>query len=104
MENRTLKKSLLIILFSSTLAACGSNYIVPTGASGAQIFREACNGCHKAQDDPNVFFRIKAENRNLGSISSKINKGSLIMPAYANITGKHLQELSLFVLSHSVKK
>ena len=104
METGTLKKSTLILLFITTLAACSSNYVVPAGASGAQIYREACSGCHKAKDDPNVFFRIKAENRNLGSISNKISNGGLIMPAYANISGKSLQELSQFVLSHSVKK
>ena len=104
METSTLKKSLLIVLLISVVAACSSNYIVPAGASAPQIFREACSGCHKAKDSPEIFFRIKAENRNLRSISHKIGNGGLIMPAYANISDRHLQQLSLFVLNHSVEK
>lgn len=104
METRTLKQSLFVVAFISFLAACSSSYIVPAGASGSQIFREACSSCHKAKDSPNIFFRIKTENRNMATISHKISNGGLIMPAYTNIGGQHLQQLSQFVLDHSVEK
>ncbi|NOR51310.1 MAG: hypothetical protein GQ470_01700 [Gammaproteobacteria bacterium] len=99
-----LNKNLLIILFSSLLGACSSAYIIPDGASSNQVFQEACSGCHKVKESPEIFFKIKAQNRNISTISNKISGGSLIMPGFPNIRGRELQGLSEYVLSHSIEK
>ncbi len=99
-----MNKKLLIIPLIALVGACSNYYVVPAGASSNRIFQEACSGCHKAKESPEIFFTIKTQNRNIAAISSKISGGSLIMPAFPNISGRELRAVSEFVLNHSIEK
>jgi mono/diheme cytochrome c family protein len=104
MKVNKLNKILVVAVPALLLTACSSHYVVPEGAASNQIFQEACSSCHKGKEFPENYFKISANNRNIGAISHKIGHGGLMMPAYPNITGRTLHELSQYVLNHSVVK
>ncbi|WP_198265315.1 c-type cytochrome [sulfur-oxidizing endosymbiont of Gigantopelta aegis] len=100
-------KTLLLAVATSTLllAGCSKDFAPETGASGEDIFKNACLDCHKAiEGKDNIHYELTSENKNVDYIASKITEGSLMMPKFPNITGDSLKAVSLYALEHSGDK
>lgn len=86
-------------------AACSSSYQPAQHESAAQVFSEACMGCHKPKaGQADKYFAMAAGHHNETYIVQKIRKGSLIMPSYPAFTDQQVAELAQFVLEHSSVK
>ncbi|MEW4982080.1 MAG: c-type cytochrome [Cycloclasticus sp.] len=91
--------SIALILLSTT---CFANDYQPTaGASGAQMFSEACAACHG--DDGTgkfgLFFDLSTSTLLDAQMKETIQQGGLMMPAFANIKGKELDVLVTYIRS-----
>ncbi|ALP52847.1 hypothetical protein Tel_06580 [Candidatus Tenderia electrophaga] len=77
-----------------------NNYVPRVGASGEDMFRNACFECHKPQENGR-YFDLDAEMASVAAIADKISEGGFSMPAFPHIEGEELQRLSEYVLAHS---
>ena len=84
------------------VSACSktNDYIPAADASGEDIFKSACIGCHQPKQGGH-YFELDQEMANATVIATKIGQGSFAMPAFANIQGDALRRLSEYVLSQS---
>ncbi|PKM12978.1 MAG: hypothetical protein CVV13_03250 [Gammaproteobacteria bacterium HGW-Gammaproteobacteria-3] len=100
--NMTARSIGLIFLVSG----CSRDYTPEASATGEAIFQAACIECHQAEDKnaPDFFFTINAANANATYVAHKVHSGSLMMPMFPNIKGKHMRALSAYVLAHSFRK
>ena len=100
-------KTLLVLAAASTLvlAGCSKDFTPNTGASGEEIFKNACLDCHTGiEGKENIYFELTSENKKADYIADKIASGSLIMPKFPNITGDGLKAVSQYALEHSTDK
>ncbi len=84
------------------LAACSktSDYAPASGATGEDIFKSACVECHTPKEGGH-YFELDPDMNTVAAVSNKINEGSFAMPAFAQIQGEALQELSEYVLTNT---
>ena len=105
-----MKKSILVmtvctISLSAFISGCSRDYTPSATATGEDIFKQACMECHEAiEGKENIFYELKAENKNSDFFSNKISKGSLMMPKFPNITADKLTAVSQYALAHSTDK
>jgi len=97
--------TLLAVGSAVLLAGCaGSNDYTPkAGASGTEMFKQACVGCHGplSEEELTLFWEMDPKNVNAAYVSAKITKGSMTMPSFPNIKGAELEALTKFVLEHN---
>lgn len=96
-------KIITMIATAALLSACSRDYTPAPTATGATIFKEACEECHQPKDPqvPYIIFSLHAKNINARYITHKVQGGSLLMPKFPNITGAKMRSLAEFVLNHS---
>lgn len=102
------KLTILAVASVAVLTGCAGSkdYAPAAGASGTQMFKDACVGCHGPISDKELttFWEIAQENANAAYVAAKIGSGSLMMPSFPNIKGAELETLSKFVLEHNKSK
>lgn len=105
-----MKKSILLmtvctITLTGFISGCSRDYTPSATATGEDIFKQACMECHEAiEGKDNIFYELKAENKNTAFFSKKISNGSLMMPKFPNITADKLTAVSQYALEHSADK
>jgi mono/diheme cytochrome c family protein len=85
---RTISLTGALAVSSLLLAGCGPNEYTPaTGASAADIFAEACAGCHGDNGEGKLLglLKVKGTEKSQNEIAAKIAAGSTFMPAFPNI-------------------
>ena len=101
------KKMLFAAATAAVLSGCSGSkdYTPAAGASGKDIFAQACIGCHASINETELttFWEITAENANAAYVTGKITQGSMRMPAFPNIKGAELAAITTFVLEHNKK-
>ncbi|NOX92468.1 MAG: cytochrome c [Gammaproteobacteria bacterium] len=99
------KKMLFVATTIVALSGCAGSkdYTPAAGASGKDIFAQACIGCHGPVSDTELttFWEITTENASAAYITAKINQGSMRMPSFPNIKGAELEAITTFVLEHN---
>jgi len=85
---------------------CSNDYTPKTEDNGESIFKAACIACHGAvsEDQPAMYFTLNLENANAKYVAFKVNSGNIMMPKFVNIKGRHMRQLSEYVLEHSLRK
>lgn len=87
------------------LSGCSGSkdYTPAAGASGKDIFTQACVGCHAPVSDTEltIFWEMAIENATADSVKTKITGGSARMPSFPNIKGAELEAIATFVLEHN---
>jgi len=100
-----MKKQMLCVAAAVVLSGCSGSkdYTPAAGASGKDIFAQACVGCHSSINETELttFWEITAENANVTYVSEKIAQGSIRMPSFPNIKGAELEAIATFVLEHN---
>jgi len=100
-----MKKEMLCIATAVVLSGCSGSkdYTPAVGASGKDIFAQACIGCHSSINDTELttFWEITAKNANTAYVTEKITRGSMRMPSFPNIKGAELEAITTFVLEHN---
>lgn len=101
-----LKVTVVSVCWGLLISGCSSDYQPPETADGEQIFLAACAECHTAESDKpvNMFFTLDQANANQQYIAERIANGGLIMPKFPNIKGQQLDQLTSYVLEHSLRK
>ena len=77
-----------IAVSSLLLVGCDPNQYTPqTGASAADIFAEACAGCHGDGGEGIIigWLKVKGTDKTENEVIAKIAAGSTFMPAFPNI-------------------
>lgn len=100
-----MKKIILMLTVALVgLAGCAKTdpYTPPEDASGEDIFYTNCSKCHKPEADRVMSLSAKMTTKE--AVIEKIQKGSMGMTAFPNITGEPAQRLAEFVLSNSKPK
>ncbi len=102
------KKMLYVAAAAVVLSGCSGSkdYTPATGASGKDIFAQACIGCHPSisETELTTFWEISADNATTAYVTDKITQGSLRMPSFPNIKGAELEAIAAFVLKHNKSK
>lgn len=96
---------LLTISTLIVLAGCGkgSDYTPAADDSGERIFSTVCTECHKPLSG-DVAILLSEKMANKDAIISKVQSGSMKMPAFKNIQGEAADRLAEYVLAHSDTK
>lgn len=91
--------SLTIML---AMTGCTSSYLAPVSAGGAEIFSDACAGCHSSlKGSADTYFELDAAKHNATYVVTKVRSGGLRMPKFPGMTDAQLQSLAEFVVGHS---
>lgn len=92
----------VLSLFVLLAAGCSqtNDYVARAGASGEDIFRNACFECHRPKEGGH-YFELGPDMAGTDAIAKKITEGGLVMPAFPKISGEELQRLSEYVLAQS---
>ena len=95
-----MKKLLLSLTLLSTICIA-SDYQPPVGASGVQIFNDACMACHgdNGTGKFGLFFDLTSSTLQVEETKIVIQQGGLMMPAFPNINGKELDALLTYLVS-----
>lgn len=95
-------KPIIIGILFLMMGACAKNndYTPIVDATGEDNFKTACIECHQTRAD-GYYFVLDNKMATITAISNKISQGSFSMPAFSNIQGESLHELSEYVLRHS---
>lgn len=84
-----LKRIWMVVPVALLLSGCGGNseYTPAAGSSAAQIYADACAGCHGAQGEGKfgVLLKIAGTTHAAADLGSKVRSGGPIMPAFVNI-------------------
>ncbi len=101
-----MKKMSLLITVSvlAALAGCSKTdpYKPPENATGEDIFYANCTKCHKPEAGSVMMLSSSLANKD--AIIQKVQKGSMGMTAFPNITGEPAQRLAEFILANSKTK
>ena len=94
-------KRVLIVLSLLASSAVASEYQPRAGASGAQIFSDACAACHGADGSGKfgLFLGLTGSTLMPDEMKTVIQQGGAVMPAFSNIQGKELDALVAYVRS-----
>jgi len=102
------KKMLYIAATVVALSGCSGSkdYTPAAGASGKDIFAQACISCHASINETELttFWEMTTENTNAAYVTAKITQGSMRMPSFPNIKGAELDAITAFVLEHNKSK
>ncbi len=105
---KKMKKILCVAAAAVVLSGCSGSkdYTPAAGATGKDIFAQACVGCHTSINETELttFWEMTAENTNAAYVSAKITQGSMRMPSFPNIKGAELEAITTFVLEHNKSK
>lgn len=85
-----MKKSWMMIPAALLLSGCGgtNSYTPVGGAPPAQIYADACAGCHGAQGEGKFagLLKIAGTTHAAVDLGAKIRGGGPVMPAFSNIS------------------
>ena len=90
----------VLCLLGLSLIGCSNNYAPDPEAKADYIFNTACLECHKPANNTSLF-QLKPENANTAYITTKIQKGSFLMPAFPKFSESDLNKLSQYLLEQS---
>jgi len=95
-----MKKLLLSLTLLSTICIA-SDYQPAVGASGTQIFNDACMACHgdNGTGKFGLFFDLTSSTLQVEETKVIIQQGGVMMPAFPNIDGKELDALLTYLVS-----
>ncbi len=84
-----MKKVLMVIPAVLLLSGCGgtNSYTPVAGATPAQIYADACAGCHGAQGEGKLagLLKIAGTTHAAADLGAKIRGGGPVMPAFEQI-------------------
>ena len=98
-----MKTTLLIFLMLVSIACAANDYQLKAGATGSDIFSQACAVCHgdDGRGKFGLFFDLSTSILSIGEMKVIINNGGLVMSAFPNIKGNELDALVTHVRSLS---
>jgi cytochrome c551 len=92
----------LTVTGGALLAGCTSSYTATAGATGDDIYRDACVRCHRPlTEDPDHLFELSVDKMNAEYLVRRIHRGGVGMPGFPNIQGAELEALTGYVLARS---
>ncbi len=95
-------RSTVLVVLGLVMAGCAGKetYSPAAGATGEDMFREACAECHEPKEHGS-YFELDKEEATATAVAEKISKGGFMMPAFPNIGSAELKRLSDYVLDIS---
>ena len=95
-------RSTVLVVLGLVMAGCAGKetYSPAAGATGEDMFREACAECHEPKEHGG-YFELDKEEATATAVAEKISKGGFMMPAFPNIGSAELKRLSDYVLGIS---
>lgn len=93
----------LLAIFALMGCARTDPYTPPENASGEDIFYANCTKCHKPETDGSVMI-LSSGMTTQEAVIEKVQKGSMRMTSFPNITGGPAERLADFILANSKTK
>ena len=95
-------RSTVLVVLGLAMAGCAGKeaYSPAAGATGEDMFREACAECHEPKEH-GKYFELEKGEATPEVIADRISKGGFMMPAFPNIGSAELKLLSDYVLGIS---
>ena len=91
-------------LVALALTGCSKTNEYNPGAdvAGADMFKAVCADCHQAQGN-GKYFDLSPEKATAQALAKQINEGNFMMPAFPNIQGQAMDNLTSYILENSAK-